>query len=187
MKKLVFMFIALIAIPAFATVTQIATIKQASISVYSEPDTHAKPAMTLGSGQKMIAIYEKNDWIKIANPDNGDIGWIKKSEWQSATKNVITIEQVGDGYSVTSKNSNGAMNSSYHVMQTNGNNKVTSEEMNTFLNDWQKQQQTIQQHFDQIRQDMMKNMELFDTRMKQLWKENTQQDQPQKQKDNSKK
>lgn len=191
MKKLLFLLFVLSAIPTFASVTQITIIEDRSIPVYSEPNTKTAPASTLTKGQKIISIFEQNDWIKVANPDNGNVGWVKKSDWKAAAKNVVTIEQVGHGYSITSQNSDGSMNSSYRIIQTSG--KVNSEEIDTFFNDLQKQQQSMQQHFEQIRQDMMKNMQILDERMKQLWKENaptvieTSKKPKANQKDNSKK
>ncbi len=172
MKKLMFLMFALFAVSAFAAITQITTIQDRSIPVYDTPDNKTSPTTTMTKGQKLISVYEQNDWLKVANPDNGNIGWVKKNDWKAAAKNVISIEQVGNGYSITSQNSDGSMNSSYRVIQTSGD-KTNSEEMNTFFNDLQKQQQNMQQHFEKIRQDMMKNMEVIDERMKKLWKENT--------------
>lgn len=120
MKKFICTLFTLLAIPAFAAVAQIITVQEKSVPVYAEANSDTKPVTTLTKGQKIISIYQQNDWVKIANPDNGNVGWVKKSDWKSASNNIVTIEQVGNGYSITSQSSDGSMNNTITAIHRGG-------------------------------------------------------------------
>jgi len=53
-----------------------------SIKLYEQPNDSAKVVTTLKAGTQLIPIYQpkQGDWIKVANPKNGDVGWIKASD-----------------------------------------------------------------------------------------------------------
>src|SRR5574337_429188 len=129
MRKFIFILLAMFTVPAFAAIAQIITVQDKSVPIYGDANSNHKPITTLTKGQKIISVYQQGGWIKVANPENGDICWVKKDDWKAASKNVISIEQVGNGYSITSQSSDGSMNSTYRVIQTSGEGKENSEEM----------------------------------------------------------
>lgn len=63
------------------------------ISLYEQPDTTSKVTGTVDLSKGIMVIFSKDGWTKIANPANGDVGWVKdetlKTQGISYIKNVI--------------------------------------------------------------------------------------------------
>lgn len=59
------------------------------IKLYEEPKTDSKVVGTFDLSTRVIPIYTPNtgDWIKIADPNNGNLGWVKISDLKSAKGN----------------------------------------------------------------------------------------------------
>lgn len=67
---------------ALALIFVVAGCSADTLNIYEKPDTHSKIIATAKSGDNLIAIFytDKKDWIKVANPKNGEVGWVKASE-----------------------------------------------------------------------------------------------------------
>ena len=71
------------------------------ISLYDQPGQNAKVIGTADLSKGIIPIYvppNGGEWIKIADPNNGNVGWAKYSDLKSApvlTQKIITDTQPG--------------------------------------------------------------------------------------------
>lgn len=55
-----------------------------SLTIHEKPDTTSKAVATIDNDKQLIPIIytDKKDWVKIANPQNGDVGWIETSKFK---------------------------------------------------------------------------------------------------------
>jgi len=88
------------------------TVYAKDIKMYEKPNAKSHVVSLLKPGQQLIPVYypNKGDWIKVANPKNGDVGWVKINAFngetilpdgQRATQTLST--QPGKGYQITIK------------------------------------------------------------------------------------
>jgi hypothetical protein len=124
-------------LPAFAN----------AISMYDEPKSGAKQTGTIDPSAGFIPIYSKeSNWIKIANPKNGDVGWVKSKELASENAHLppFSFTQVIKDDKPTT----------YQVIQWGNANKLTPEQTKTLI----KQAQTQQELFEKSMQSMIADM-----------------------------
>ncbi len=122
-----------------------------SITLYDQPNQTAKVVGTADLASGIIPIFtpeKNNDWIKVADPRNGNVGWIKSSDIKNArgSENTVTFSQkiISNGSKPT-----------YQVIQFgNPPMKMTDEQAKAYIEKMQKKQQELQQSF----QGIMKNM-----------------------------
>jgi hypothetical protein len=111
---------AIVAAPITTTAAaqKIAPAQTATITLYESPVTTSKVMASLPQQQALIVIFKQGDWIKVANPQDGMVGWVKKDSLNSAT--VITVIQRSPGvqeYKISQQNKNGSVSNVYRVMQ----------------------------------------------------------------------
>lgn len=53
------------------------TVSATTLTVYEQPDEKAKVTFSVDSGEALIPIIQKGQWLKVANPKDGNVGWIK--------------------------------------------------------------------------------------------------------------
>src|SRR5690349_1337169 len=68
-----------------ATLATKPTPSTANITLYTTPDTKSKVVSTVPLGQALVVILQQKDWVKVADPRNGDVGWVQQ---QTLTQNV---------------------------------------------------------------------------------------------------
>lgn len=53
-----------------------------TLNLYSEPKADSKVTGTVNTDKGVTIVYtpKTGEWIKVANPSNGDVGWVKSSE-----------------------------------------------------------------------------------------------------------
>ena len=79
-----------------------------SIKLYEQPKDSSHVIRTLKAGTQLLPIYypKQGDWIKVANPKNGDVGWVKINELngKTTTNGIVGTQKVivkpGQGYQV---------------------------------------------------------------------------------------
>jgi hypothetical protein len=74
------------------------------INLYNEPKKEAKTIGTLDSEAGIISIFtpKNSEWMKVADPRNGNVGWIKSSEINNTrmTFNVMSSQEGGHSYQI---------------------------------------------------------------------------------------
>jgi len=113
MKRL--LYDTLVVFMLFATAT---TVSAKTINLYSEPKTDSKVAGTMNTeaGVTMVYTPKSSEWIKVANPSNGDVGWVKANDLGGAGFNMRVFTS-GDGLHRYSVYQLGSGNSQFNQKQ----------------------------------------------------------------------
>lgn len=135
-------FITSILLVALSLVTMNSFAKK--INLYAEPKANSKVTGTVDSAKGVTIVYtpKAGEWIKVANPENGDVGWIKSSDLGGNPYNMRVITN-GDG------------THHYSIYQFGGyNSKMNQEKIDKEMQQFQKQQRMIQIHMNHLFNDM---------------------------------
>jgi len=113
------------------------------INFYNQPMDNAKILGSMDSEAGVITIFTPKDsqWIKVADPRNGNVGWIKSSDLNvsGVSYNVITT-------------GNGKQN--YQVIQFGTGPSMSPEEVAQMTKQIQRRQEAIQKNMQQMVRDM---------------------------------
>lgn len=126
-------------------------VKDKAISVYESPTIKSK-ATTLVPSQVLILFFQQNDWVKIANPNNGEVGWISRNELASNTFTIATVNiPKPNQYVVTQaiKDKSGNTNV-YSVMQYSTGSEANQQQAEHLLKQIQIQQQQMEERFNKM-------------------------------------
>lgn len=121
-----------------------ATISYAKpINLYDEPKADGKVIGTLDSQAGAITIFTPKDggWVKVADPRDGKVGWIKSSEFGNTNFSFQVITS-GDGAK------------GYRVYQYGGTEAYSPQKMDEEMKKMQLRQQAIQRNMQHLMQDM---------------------------------
>ncbi len=124
-----------------------------NVNIYDQPATNAKVVGTVDLTAGIIPIFtpKNSEWIKVADPRNGNVGWMKSNEMSgngsssfTFTQRVLTDDK-GEPHA-------------YHVIQYGTPRSMSNAEMETYLAKMKAQQQLIQQSTYKTIQEMMNNL-----------------------------
>lgn len=125
------------------------TVFAKEISLYDQPKSDAKAIGAIDLSAGIIPIYtpKEGGWVKIADPKNGNVGWVKSSDLNSAvtSQSIFTFTQSIDNKTPTT----------YRIIQFGQPTNLTPEQTKTLV----KQMQTEQQEMQKSMQNMMRNMD----------------------------
>ena len=123
-----------------------------SISLYEEPKDTAKIVASIDLDIGVIPIFspEKSDWIKVADPRNGNVGWVKMKDLGSSGTTQYTFTQrfINTGKSPQS----------YQIIQFGGPEKMSPEQVQNMLKKTETQQLQVQENINKAMQNMMNDM-----------------------------
>lgn len=121
-----------------------ATVSAKTIHLYSEPKTDSKVASTMNTEAGVTIVYapRNGEWIKVANPSNGDVGWVKSSDLGSNGYNMRVFTS-GNG------------THSYNVYQFGtGNSQFNQKQLESEVRYFEQQQRMMQIHMAHMFNDM---------------------------------
>jgi len=125
-----------------------------NINLYDTPKADAKIVGTISTDAGIIPIFtpKEGSWIKVADPRNGNVGWIKNSD--------LNVSGGSTGFTFTQHIiSTGKEPGSYQIIQFgNPQQHMSSEQTQKMLQQMQERQQAIQHDTQKMIQDMYKNM-----------------------------
>lgn len=123
------------------------------INLYDQPKSDAKTIAKADSNTGVILIYTPKgiDWIKVADPRNGNVGWIKSSD---LTNTNLFQSTLSFSQSVVSDNREPT---TYHIIQFGQPQNITTEQTQAVM----KQMHARQEAFQKSMQDMMRDMNKF--------------------------
>jgi hypothetical protein len=115
-----------------------------AINLYAEPKTDSKIVGSANTETGITIVYtpKNSEWIKIANPTNGDVGWVKSSELGNNGYNMRIIT-TGDG----------AHNYNIYQLGTGGT-QYTKQQLEKQMQQFEQQQRMLQKHIKQMFNDM---------------------------------
>lgn len=142
-------FMACISLPCFAK----------EVNLYESPDNGAKVTRKLDLATGIIPIYspKNSTWLKVADPNNGDVGWIKIADLKEPQGSAISVTQrfVNDGNTPLA----------YQVVKYGEVNKISDADMQAVITKIRVQQQAVQETLSKTFQQMMNS---FDEISKQM-------------------
>lgn len=118
-----------------------------SITLYEQPKTDAKVVGTVESNAGIMTIFtpKDGDWVKVADPRNGNVGWVKASELKGMGVH-FNMMQVGDG------------DHAYQVIQY-GDKVATPEQIEKMTKEMRLKQEVLQKDMNRMMNEMFKNMQ----------------------------
>jgi hypothetical protein len=121
------------------------------INLYEQPQADSKVVATVDSNAGIVPIYSppKSEWIKVGDPHNGNVGWMKSSEFNTS----------GSGFSFRVINSGSGPNS-FQVLQFGTPN---AEQSKAALKEMEAKEKALQKQM----QDMVKTM--FNSQQNTNW------------------
>ena len=63
------------------------------IKLYTKPSTRASVVTKINPLKNLVPIYQKGAWVKVGDPENGDVGWININEYQSAVRKLTGTQE----------------------------------------------------------------------------------------------
>jgi uncharacterized protein YgiM (DUF1202 family) len=71
--------------------------KNTNLNIYEKPDANAKIIASVKRDEQLMPFFytEKKDWVKIGNPKNGDVGWVKIAEFEQQPIVINKINATG--------------------------------------------------------------------------------------------
>lgn len=138
-------------------------VQSKSLPLYTNADATSKVIIHVTQGQSLIAIYKQGIWVKVANPQTGDIGWIKQGDLINASSQSGPVVH---HYVVNQKDANGK-NQRYEVTEfSSGPQVISNQDAQKFVSQMQQQQQQMQNDMNNVMADMMHN---FNDMQKMFW------------------
>lgn len=131
------------------------------IKLYEKPDEKSAVVTTVPAGEAIIPFFSEKDWIKAANPANGEVGWISKKTWQENNIPFVRVQTFGQ------KSADG-INSGFQIIQSSSDAKLAvpdEKQLEQLKQQMQEQQRLLQENFQQIMNQSMQNFNRF---LKQL-------------------
>lgn len=131
------------------------------LSLHQEPKADSPVVGTVDTAKGIMPIYspKDSDWVKIADPANGNVGWVKQSDLSQANTASVMMKQ--ETISPNGK-------SSGYTVQVGKPVDSNSPKVQSNLNDIEHMQQNIRRNV----QDMVKSMDQLYQKQMQLLKEN---------------
>ncbi len=118
-----------------------------NINLYEQPKADAKIIGTIDPAKGIVPIFtpKDNGWIKIGNPHDGNVGWVKSSDLHDAAS-------VADGFSFTQHIVNSGKGPQSYVLQFGVPQQLTQEQSEALFKQIQAQQEVIQKNVQQMMQ-----------------------------------
>jgi hypothetical protein len=134
-----------------------------TLNIYEKPEVNAKVITTMKSGEQLMPIFytEKRDWVKVANPQNGDVGWAKVSE----LKGPLIITKVNGNQmrqQVIVDKDKDKQPRTYSIIQYSGTEELKPEEAQKVMKEAEERNKAMEKSMQRMRKQMQKSMlEMF--------------------------
>lgn len=124
-----------------------------NIDLYDQPKKDAKIVGKIDTETGIIPIFTPKDtnWVKVADPRNGNVGWIQSNELNSTGNTSFTFTQ--------SIVNNGSPTQNY-MIQFGSPQKLTPEEAQAMFKKMEIRQQAIQKDMQDMMNTMFKNTQM---------------------------
>lgn len=113
-----------------------------SLNLYDQPKADGKVIGSIDSDAGVIPIFtpkDNSDWIKVADPRNGNVGWVKQADLK-ASKVTFTQQIINTGNSPHS----------YEIIQFGGTQSMTPEQKAAAAKRMEENQKAIEQSMHQL-------------------------------------
>ncbi|HSW69877.1 MAG TPA: SH3 domain-containing protein [Gammaproteobacteria bacterium] len=123
-----------------------------NINLYEEPKTDAKIVGTIDPSTGIIPIFtpQEGGWVKVGNPNNGNVGWVKSEDLAKSSTTPT-------GFSFSQKIESTGKGPETYVFKLGIPTSLSKEQSEALYKQIQKQQAAIQQGIQKIIQNTFTN------------------------------
>lgn len=120
-----------------------------NINLYDQPKADAKIIGTIDPSKGIVPIFspKQSEWVKIGDPHNGNVGWVKSSELASAGN-------TSSGYSFSQEMTTQGNQPKSMIMQFGQLPQLTPEQTDSIYKQAQEQSAIIQSRMLRMMQDI---------------------------------
>lgn len=144
---------------ALMMVTVSVSVHAKSLELLSQPEAKSVTIATVQSGDKLIPIFmpEKSDWIKVADPKNGNVGWLKREDLGINSEPKIYEKRI-------EKESGDKKKGPYHheVFEYKGTEKLSDEQVKSLFEKMEQQQARMHKAMWSMYESMMSQFSNFE-------------------------
>ncbi len=115
-----------------------------TLELYDNPKNDSKKIGTINSETGFVPIFKSKDkkWLKVGDPTNGNVGWLKSNDIKADSKNTYTFSEKVIMHD---------QGPSSYIVKFGESYEISDEKIKAYFKEIQKRQNEIQQ-------DMMKMM-----------------------------
>lgn len=128
----------------------------ATINLYDQPKNDAKAIGSIDTNTGIIPIYApKGDWVKVGDPRNGNVGWIKTQDF----KNLGNVNSINFSQRIVNTNQNPQ---GYQVMQMGAfPQQLTPEQSQAMFKDMEARRRLFEREMHQMMDNMFRNNQMM--------------------------
>lgn len=133
-----------------------------TVTLHLEPKTDSPAVASVDLSQGIVPIYTPtgSDWVKVADPKNGNVGWIKQSDFNTANTASINISQQPSG---------GKVNTIQMQSHVGKPINMNDPKVKSNLDEMRKLQENVEKNMKENINSMVKGMnELYQKQLKML-------------------
>lgn len=139
--------------------------------LYSEPHTKAKIVSKVSPWKQLVKIYQKGDWVKVGDPETGDVGWVSLQQYRQLMKELTKPKvQTRSRTVYIQQVSNPMKPGKYKITAYENGKRVSQKRAEQLLKETQRQQmqsedqfQKIQRQMQEMFEDSMRDFDNFDS------------------------
>lgn len=122
-----------------------------TINLYDQPMTTSKVVGSIDTASGVIPIFtpKGGEWVKVGDPRNGNVGWIKSSDLASGTTT---------SFSFTQKFENDGKAPETYKIEFGNLPSLNTQQSVEMIKKMQSQQEAIQKSMQKVMQEMMSNI-----------------------------
>lgn len=104
-----------------------------ALNLYEQPTENSKITATIAKGQPLMPIYFQGEWVKVADPSNGNVGWVNSKTLSDEGYPAFQVKT----FSKETKNGN---EQGYQIIQYSSAQPFDQKQMNAMLENFQAQE-----------------------------------------------
>ena len=123
------------------------------VALFEQPSDKAKVVGTVDLAEGIIPIFTPKDgnWVKVADPRNGNVGWIKSTDLNASGATSFSFSQ-------RILNDEKKPENSYRIFQFGNTSKKSDKELQDQLSKLEAQQQLLQESVNKSIRSMVNDM-----------------------------
>jgi hypothetical protein len=124
-----------------------------NLKLYLEPNEQSQVLKELQPNTRLISVYQKNDWLKVGNTENGEIGWINLKQYQELLKSIQKEEAIVKSVVITVTDKLAEKGKTEIIAYQNGK-KLAEKEAKVLWQQISEQEMHIEKHFMNMQHEM---------------------------------
>lgn len=135
-----------------------------AITLYDKPADNSQKVANVDAGQQLIPIFfdeTHSDWLKVANPENGNVGWVKTADLNGTTQ---LKEPGGINFKqriVTKSDDQKDGPKVYRMLEYSGPEKLKPAQVEALVNQMQQREALMQANMQRMMQSMQNDFAGF--------------------------